>query len=133
MSDDPSPRQDGPQRRNQEPQFNWKGFLLLAVVVLLVGSGLMVGKEATRAQEVTYRDFVKFVEEDRIDRELDLKLVQQDTTSAEYIEGYVLRSKAPGASAEGEITPPKLSPSSSDSPPSALTRRSSTKFTVPVS
>ena len=92
MSDDPTPRNESPNRRNQEPQFNWKGFLLLAVVVLLVGSGLMVGKEATRSQEITYKQFKQYVENDLIDRTEDLKLIQQDTTSAEIIEGYVLKS-----------------------------------------
>ena len=74
MSDDPSPRNVSPNRRNQEPQFNWKGFLRLAVVVLLVGSGLMAGKEATRAHEITYREFKQNVENDLIDKPEDLKL-----------------------------------------------------------
>jgi cell division protease FtsH len=93
MSDDPTPRNDGPNRRNQEPQFNWKGFLLLSVVVLLVGSALVVGKEATRAQNITYKDFKKLVEDNLIDRDMDLVLIQKDTTNAEIIEGYALRSK----------------------------------------
>jgi cell division protease FtsH len=123
MSDDPSPRNDGPNRRNQEPSFNWKGFLLLAVVVLLVGSGLMVGKEATRPQEITYREFVQYVEGDKIDREQDLKLIQQDTTSAEYIEGYALRSKT--AEAAAPVAPEK--------PAATVARRNVAKFTVPIS
>ena len=123
MSDDPSPRNDGPSRRNQEPPFNWKGFLLLAVVVLLVGSGLMVGKEATRPQEITYREFVQYVEGDKIDREQDLKLIQQDTTSAEYIEGYAVRSKTPEAAAAA----------APEKPAATVARRNVAKFTVPVS
>jgi cell division protease FtsH len=138
MSDDTPPRNDGPQRRNQEPQFNWKGFLLLAVVVLLVGSGLMVGKEATRAQEITYREFVQYVTEQRIDPDQDLKLVQQDTTSAEFIEGYVLRSKA-GISNSGEEAAPPPAGSKSEpgsamgDTPNSSPKKNSVKFTVPIS
>ena len=132
MSDDPTPRNESPNRRNQEPQFNWKGFLLLAVVVLLVGSGLMVGKEATRAQEITYKQFKQYVENDLIDRTEDLKLIQQDTTSAEIIEGYVLKSKPSGAAAAApiqEIAPPPVTPGATP----GVVRKNSVKFRVPVS
>jgi hypothetical protein len=113
MSDDLPPRNDGPNRRNQEPQFNWKGFLLLSVVVLLVGSALMVGKEATRAQPISYKEFKKLVEDDMIDRSKDLLLVQADTTSAEMIEGYKLTSKVLSSTNE----PDKISPVDPDAKP----------------
>ncbi len=132
MSDDPSPRNESPNRRNQEPQFNWKGFLLLAVVVLLVGSGLMAGKEATRANEITYREFKQNVENDLIDKTEDLKLIQQDTTTAEIIEGYVLKSK-PGVTA-GVTPAPGVSPlPATPDAPVAVTKKNSLKFRVPVS
>jgi hypothetical protein len=42
MSDEPSGnRGDGPGRRNQEPQFNWKGFLFFALCAMLIGAGLI--------------------------------------------------------------------------------------------
>jgi cell division protease FtsH len=135
MSDDPSPRNDGPNRRNQEPQFNWKGFLLLSVVILLVGSALMVGDKATRAQTYTYKDFKKFVEDDLIDRDQDLVLIQKDTTNAEIIEGYALRSKLTehvGLKSE-ETLPATDSEPKSSAPNTAIAKKNSVKFNVPVS
>jgi cell division protease FtsH len=132
MSDDPTPRNESPNRRNQEPQFNWKGFLLLAVVVLLVGSGLIAGKEATRSQEITYKEFKKLVEEDMIDKTEDLKLIQKDTTTAEAIEGYVLKSKSGVAVTPApsvETTPSSSTPAT----PAAAPKKNSVKFSVPVS
>jgi len=134
MSDDLPPRNDGPNRRNQEPQFNWKGFLLLSVVVLLVGSALMVGKEATRAQPISYKEFKKLVEDDMIDRSKDLLLVQADTTSAEMIEGYKLTSKVLSSTNE----PDKISPVDPDAKPvspvaGAAPIKGGVKFSVPVS
>ena len=133
MSDDPTPRNDGPNRRNQEPQFNWKGFLLLSVVVLLVGSALVVGKEATRSQNITYKDFKKLVEDDLIDRDQDLILIQKDTTNAEIIEGYALRSKLTeqvGLKPEETPTEPETKPAT---PIATLAKKNNVKFNVPVS
>ncbi|MES2594343.1 MAG: ATP-dependent zinc metalloprotease FtsH [Verrucomicrobiota bacterium] len=134
MSDDPSPRNEGPNRRNQEPQFNWKGFLLLAVVVLLFGSALMVGKEATRPQEITYKYFKQLVEENLIDREKDLLLVQKDTTAAESIEGYKL-SAAPGGTTDKVSAAAPNEPETKPASPSTTTapKKGSVKFTVPIS
>ena len=40
MSDDPfNNRPDGPNRRNQDPQFNWRGFMLFALAITLLISG----------------------------------------------------------------------------------------------
>ena len=130
MSDDPTPRNDSPNRRNQDPQFNWKGLLLLSVVVLLIGSALMVGKEAARSQEITYKEFKKLVESDQIDKTEDLNLIQQDTTSAEIIEGYALKSKLIESVTSPQITEtPPVVPSAT--PPTA--KKNSQKFRVPVS
>ncbi len=132
MSDDPTPRNESPNRRNQEPQFNWKGLLLIAVVVLLVGSGLKLGQESTRALEITYKVFKQNVENDLIDKTEDLKLIQQDTTSEEVIEGYVLKSlpsEPLGSTPVIESVPLPTTPGATVTTP----KKNSLKFRVPVS
>lgn len=136
MSDDPSPRHDGPNRRNQEPQFNWKGFLLLAVVVLLFGSALVVGKQASQPEEINYKAFKQLVEDNLIDRDRDLLLIQKDTTSAETIEGYRFRSKILTASGSAPEKLPVAEPEPKSSPSGtapAAASRASVKFSVPIS
>jgi cell division protease FtsH len=134
MSDDPTPRNDGPNRRNQEPQFNWKGFLLLSVVILLVGSALMVGDKATRADVITYKDFKKLVEDSLIDRDQDLVLIQKDTTNAEIIEGYALRPKLTeeiGLKSETATADQESKPATPSVVPTA--KKNTRKFNVAVS
>ena len=127
MSDEPTPRNDSPNRRNQEPQFNWKGLLLISLVILLMGSGLMVSKEATRSTEITYKEFKEKVEADLIDKSANLTLIQQDTTTAEFIEGYILAAKT-------TLTAAPESPIPSTSTPEATpAKKGSIKFRVPVS
>ncbi|GEP42460.1 ATP-dependent zinc metalloprotease FtsH [Brevifollis gellanilyticus] len=135
MSDDPSPRNDGPNRRNQEPQFNWKGFLLLAVVVLLFGAAITVGKQATVAEGITYKYFKQLVEENMIDRDKDLVLVQKDTTSAETIEGYKLATAPTGTGTNKLSAPQPVDPEAKPAPSSTAPtlKKGSVKFSVPVS
>jgi len=135
MSDEIPPRNEGPGRRNQEPQFNWKGFLLLAVVVLLFGSALVVGNKATQPDEINYKVFKQLVEDNQIDRDKELLLIQRDTTSAQVIEGYTFTSKVltPSASTQDKsITPdPEVKPATSA--PVSTAKRTSRKFNVPIS
>ncbi len=133
MSDDPSPRNDSPNRRNQEPQFNWKGFLLLAVAVLLVGSALILNGQSVRSQEITYKDFKKIVEEGLIDRDKNLVLIQRDGTSKEVIEGFRFEKKVDADRAAQTPTPVITSPSVTTEAKPASLGPVSVKFSVPVS
>ena len=77
MSDDPfNNRPDGPSRRNQDPQFNWRGFLLFALAITLLISGFMMNKGMTGSRKVfDYAEFKRHVEADRIDPNKPLNLV----------------------------------------------------------
>jgi cell division protease FtsH len=127
MSDDPTPKPESPNRRNQEPQFNWRGFLLLAMAVLLMGSAYVASSQATRSQEISYKQFKELVEKDQIDKDKNLELIQQDTTTAEFIEGYAFSSAIPGAdTGKPGLTPPAPAEGGAVTP-------GSVKFSVPVS
>ncbi|HRJ09253.1 MAG TPA: ATP-dependent zinc metalloprotease FtsH [Prosthecobacter sp.] len=105
MSDDTPPPNDPPNRRNQEPPFNWRGFLLFAMVGLLIVSALILNPNSARSLEISYRDFIDIVTEDRIDKGKDLELVQQDTTTAEHIEGFYFKGTAASSESPGAGTP----------------------------
>ena len=129
MSDEPAPRNEGPNRRNQEAPFNWKGLLFLAIAVLLVGSGLKLGQDVGRAEEINYKEFKKLVEDGLIDRSADLKLIQKDTTTAEVIEGFAFKTKSTEAASAPNVLPAEPAPAK----PTAGTAKTSQKFSVPVS
>ncbi|TDU81178.1 cell division protease FtsH [Prosthecobacter fusiformis] len=126
MSDDSTPKPEGPNRRNQEPQFNWRGFLLLAMAILLMGSAYLASSQATRSQDISYKEFKELVEKDQIDKTKNLELIQQDTTTAEYIEGYAVSSAVTTETAPKPVLAP---PSGTDE----KTTPGSVKFRVPVS
>lgn len=92
MSEDPSfNRNDGPGRRNPDPQFNWRGFMLFALAITLLISGFMMNKGMGASRKTfDYADFKKVVEEKRIDVSgtKKLTLVSSDATSEQIIQGW---------------------------------------------
>ncbi len=136
MSEDPSNspnRSDPPPRRSQEPQFNWRGFLLFAMAAMLLGSALVVKEGMSNSQEITYREFKSRVQNDLIDTEKDLQLIQRDTTTAEVIRGYAYSSEvAAKTPSETAVPPPVVNDDAGAKKEPAKAVRTSTAFTVPV-
>ena len=110
MSDDPfNNRPDGPSRRNQDPQFNWRGFMLFALAITLLISGFMMNKGMTGSRKVfNYAEFKEHVEAGRIDEKKKLELVNLDTTSEQTIRGFYFPMPAIKAG-EAEPLAPSLS------------------------
>ena len=99
MSDDPfKNRPDGPSRRNQDPQFNWRGFMLFALAITLLISGFMMNKGLVASRKVfDYAEFKKSVENGQIDKSKKLLLVNSDTTSEQTIKGFYFPAGPSGA------------------------------------
>jgi len=83
----------------------------------------MASQQTAGSQNISYKEFRDLVENDKIDKSKDLELIQQDTTTAEFIEGYAFRS-APTTSE----TKPVLAPAVDEK-----AAPGSVKFSVPVS
>jgi len=113
MSDDPfNNRPDGPSRRNQDPQFNWRGFMLFALAITLLISGFMMNKGLVANRKVfDYAEFKKSVENNQIDKSKKLFLVNSDTTSEQIIKGFYFPSGSGAAplTAGSETSAPDLS------------------------
>jgi cell division protease FtsH len=142
MSDDPlNNRPDGPGRRNQDPQFNWRGFMLFALAITLLISGFMMNKGLVANRKVfDYGEFKKSVENGQIDKSKKLFLVNSDTTSEQTIKGFYFPAVPAGApQAGGADNPPDLSKPlpiepAPDSPgkPVANAKNDSKEFSVAV-
>ena len=92
MSDDLNGnRSDGPGRRNQDPQFNWRGFMLCLVAAMLIGAAYFAHFYQPKPLTLNYPQFKEEVEKGNVtgDKAAPLKLVRSDTTRDEYIQGNV--------------------------------------------
>jgi hypothetical protein len=81
-------RPEGPGRKGQEPQFNWRGFLFFGVTLMLVVSALMINTSAQRSTRITYEEFRKYVKNSQVDPNKPLELVQQDASMEQFIRGW---------------------------------------------
>ncbi len=95
---DEEPQQPPPRnnRRNQEPQFNWKGLVLLGASGLII-LWAWVNMNSTRvgSSEKNFAEFKSIVEKDLlvVDEKQPLYLVQEAGTGMEYIEGRYQEKK----------------------------------------
>ena len=93
-------RNDGPNRR-QDPQFNWRGFLLFVLAVFLLVAGVWASNK-TSGSKLDYRGFKQLVKEKRIDISRPLLLINADATTKQTIEGFYFdkpRAAAPATDA----------------------------------
>jgi cell division protease FtsH len=126
MSDDPfgSSNGEGRNRRNPEPQFNWRGFIFFGIAILLLG-GALYNSNRSSSSKLNYAEFKQLVENDLIDRKEPLRLVNSDATTRQVVEGrFFDKSKAPGPAAE---SPDSALPKAPEAPvvPSATPKTAS--------
>jgi cell division protease FtsH len=106
MSDEPpGNRGEGSNRRNQEPQFNWKGFLFFALCAMLVGGALMAKSTEGKREEKSYAEFKELLTQGLIanDPNYPLELVRQASTGQEFIRGFYKKSGGSSATASGTV------------------------------
>ncbi len=115
MSDEPpGNRGEGTNRRNQEPQTNWKGFLFIALAALLVGGAVMQKTTNKQREEKSYAQFKELLLEGRIVNDpatYPLELVRQASTGQEFIRGFYKKASSDAVSSsavtEGGESPSK--------------------------
>jgi len=94
MSDEPNAPRDNNNRRTQEPQFNWRGFLLFMVAAALIMSAFVLNTYQATGKTLNFPEFIQMVQQDKVlgTPDLPLRLVSSDTTRRESIEGYYFPS-----------------------------------------
>src|ERR1043166_1826669 len=74
-----------------EPNFNWRGLLLFAAAILLIGGGFYLRGPNSNSKNLTNTEFDRALADGRIVKE-GFKIVSEGT-SADWIRGTVLSSK----------------------------------------
>jgi cell division protease FtsH len=99
FDEDPPPQRNNNNRKNQDPQFNWKGLVLLAVSALFiawafismsdVNKGGLMGSSA----KINFSEFQQLLRDDKIicTKDKPLYLVKEPATGEEYLEGYYIK------------------------------------------
>ena len=77
---------------NPEPNFNWRGLLLFASAILLIGGGFYLRSPNANSRTLSYPQFRQALTEGRILKD-KLKIVSAVGSSTDTIQGFFLASK----------------------------------------
>ena len=77
----------------QDPNFNWRGLILFAIAIALIGGAFVFKTPYGKVVEVSYPEFVKLLEEDKIVKEKGLTLVAEQGMQTHTVKGF-MRSDA---------------------------------------
>ena len=79
-----------------EPSFNWRGMVLLAIAIGLLGAAyLFKGGPMGNVKDVPYPEFVKLLDEDKILKEKGIELVSEPGSATDFVRGWI-KSTQPG-------------------------------------
>src|SRR4030095_14881903 len=99
MAENEKPRSNRPPPA-QDPNFNWRGVVLFAVAIALIGGAFLFRTDMTRARDVPYPKFLKMVEDELIVRERPVELVSEPNSATDTIRGWARTDKSPNATIE---------------------------------
>jgi cell division protease FtsH len=90
-----SPKENRP--RNNEPNFNWRGIVLFALFLGLIGSAYLVPHSYSNSEEKTYSQFQQFLENKQlaVDAKHPLEIVVEEGPT-QYVKGFYADKTAAG-------------------------------------
>src|SRR5215213_8047477 len=74
-----------------EPNFNWKGLVLLTIAIALFGAAYVFkGGPMGSVKEVTYPQFVELLEKGEIDKKKGLELINEPSSATDWLKGHLV-------------------------------------------
>ena len=105
--ENPKPSNDNRQRPGGgEPQMNWRGLILLAVALALLGGAFLVrNNNFTQTEQIPYPVFLKLVKDKKlvVTDAKPLELIVEEGRNTQYFEGRVKMIPSKGGTKEEEV------------------------------
>src|SRR5437660_5300687 len=89
--------------RGSEPNFNWRGVILIAIAFALIGLAVLFrGGAYSNVEDVPYNRFLELLENKQIvtDKNYPLQLVVEEGRPTQTLRGYYLKQAVGGAPAQ---------------------------------
>lgn len=89
-----------------DPQLNWRGLVLFALALLLIGGAFVFrGSNFTQTEEVPYAKFVQLLKEGKIisTEKEPLEIIVEQASKTDTISGFYKGTKSPGSTEEVSI------------------------------
>ncbi|HYR58899.1 MAG TPA: AAA family ATPase, partial [Chthoniobacteraceae bacterium] len=90
-----------PNGGNGDPNFNWRGLILFAIAIMLIGGAFFFkGGPIGNVREVTYPQFKEMLEKDLIVREKGVDLINEQSVGTHYLKAWARNGREPGSPIE---------------------------------
>src|SRR4051795_9736799 len=89
--------------RGNEPSFNWRGVVLIAIAFALIGLAVLFrGGSYANVEDVPYNRFLELLENKQIatDKNYPLQLVGEECRTTQTLRAYYLKQAVGGAPAQ---------------------------------
>ena len=80
-----------------EQSFNWRGLILMSIAVMLIVAAFTAKGDGGNFQTVQWPEFVKYVNEGKVDGTKPLRLVKKEGSAEEYLIGTLSDSETEGS------------------------------------
>ncbi|HEV7869166.1 MAG TPA: ATP-dependent zinc metalloprotease FtsH, partial [Chthoniobacteraceae bacterium] len=87
QSEPRSPKGNRPPNGANDPNFNWRGLVLFAIAILLIG-GAFIFNKGGQVKEVSYPEFKGLLDKGQIDSGKGIELVTEPNTGLEFVRYY---------------------------------------------
>ncbi|MBV8329220.1 MAG: hypothetical protein JOZ61_02000, partial [Verrucomicrobia bacterium] len=96
QSDPRSSKDKNSRNFGNDNNFNWRGILLFACAIALLG-GFLLSRNGTygNVEEISFTDFEKYLDEGRISKDEPLQLIVTEGRSTQTLRGAYEKSKRP--------------------------------------
>jgi len=93
-----SSKDKNPRNFGNDNNFNWRGILLFACAIALLG-GFLLSRNGSygNVEEISFTDFEKYIDEGRISKEEPLQLVVTEGRSTQTLRGAYEKGKKPSS------------------------------------
>jgi cell division protease FtsH len=105
-----SPRGNRPPNGNGtgDPNFNWRGFVLFAIAIALIGGALFMGDKGPMAKtkDLPYPQLIQYLKDEQIATDKGLELVSEPGNPIDFVKGFVKTAPSSEAYKKGDTVEP---------------------------
>src|SRR6201994_2499762 len=93
-----SSKDKNPRNFGNDNNFNWRGILLFACAIALLG-GFLLSRNGSygNVEEISFTDFEKYIDEGRVSKEEPLQLIVTEGRTTQTLRGTYEKGKKPSA------------------------------------
>src|SRR5438067_2229047 len=90
------PPKNGKSRNGNDPNFNWRGIVLFAIALVLIGGAFFFKGPYGNVEELPYSKFMQALDAGQIRKDTPLELIVEDARTTQYLKGVYQKVNAQG-------------------------------------